>query len=70
MSESTHRPSNEEKAQADLEYFAKLYSAQDESGEPQQTKIDKLRDGLLVKLYKKYGKVSLNKSKVLDVGCG
>jgi len=48
LSQEPHRPSNEEKAQADLEYFAKLYSAQDEAGEPQQTKIDKLRDGLLV----------------------
>ena len=70
MSQEPHRPSNEEKAQADLEYFAKLYSAQGEAGEPQQTKIDKLRDGLLVKLYKKYGKVALSQSKVLDVGCG
>ena len=67
MSGEQHRPSNEDKAQADLEYFAKLYSAHDESGEPQQTKIDKLRDGLLVRLYKKYGTVPLNQSKVLDV---
>ena len=64
------RPSNEDKERADLDYFAKLYGGQDESGEPQQTKIDKLRDGLLVKLYKKYGKTPLGESKVLDVGCG
>jgi len=36
------------------DYFAHLYGAKDELGNPSQTKIDKLRDGLLVKLFNRY----------------
>jgi 2-polyprenyl-3-methyl-5-hydroxy-6-metoxy-1,4-benzoquinol methylase len=70
MTTNSRRPSNQEKAEADLDYFSKLYGGQDESGEPQQTRIDKLRDGFLVRLYRKYGQKPLEDSSVLDVGCG
>ena len=52
------------------DYFAHLYGAKDESGNPSQTKIDKLRDGLLVKLFNRYGQTKLSESSVIDIGCG
>jgi 2-polyprenyl-3-methyl-5-hydroxy-6-metoxy-1,4-benzoquinol methylase len=52
------------------DYFVNLYGAKDDLGNPSQTKIDKLRDGLLVKMYEKYGETSLSSSKVVDIGCG
>ena len=52
------------------EYFSELYGAKDELGNPNQTKIDKLRDGLLVKMYNKYSTIELSESKVIDIGCG
>lgn len=64
------KSANEQKANAGLEYFSFLYGSKDESGQPQQTKIDKLRDRLLLNLYRKHGQVSIDKSRVVDVGCG
>ena len=52
------------------DYFSNLYGAKDDSGNPSQTKIDKLRDGILVKLFNKYGNQQLKDSSVLDIGCG
>jgi len=52
------------------DYFAHLYGAKDELGNPSQTKIDKLRDGLLVKLFNRYSHIKLNESSVIDIGCG
>lgn len=52
------------------EYFSNVYRGQDESGNPQQTKIDKFRDQLLVRLYEKYGPQPIENSTVIDIGCG
>ncbi|MFM9095583.1 MAG: class I SAM-dependent methyltransferase [Actinomycetes bacterium] len=52
------------------DYFAHLYGAKDELGNPSQTKIDKLRDGLLVKLFNRYSQTKLNEASVIDIGCG
>gem|GEM_PF-394579 len=61
---------NQRKAEAGIEYFAQLYGNQDETGAPTQTKIDLLRDKLLVHFYRKYGNIDLAESLILDVGCG
>jgi 2-polyprenyl-3-methyl-5-hydroxy-6-metoxy-1,4-benzoquinol methylase len=61
---------NAQKEYAGLEYFSQLYGSKNDNGEPQQTKLDKLRDRFLVRLYIKYGAVPLAESRVLDVGCG
>lgn len=52
------------------EYFANLYGATDNLGNPSQTKIDKLRDNLLVKMFNKYGSTELKEASVIDIGCG
>ena len=55
---------------ASKEYFVDLYGAKDELGNPSQTKIDILRDKLLVKMFQKYGSVELMNASVVDIGCG
>lgn len=52
------------------EYFSIVYRAKDELGNPHQTKIDKFRDQLLVRMYKKYGPQEIVNSDVIDIGCG
>lgn len=61
---------NARKENAGVEYFSQLYGSQDIEGKPQQTKLDKVRDQILVRLYEKYGAVPIAESKILDVGCG
>jgi 2-polyprenyl-3-methyl-5-hydroxy-6-metoxy-1,4-benzoquinol methylase len=51
------------------DYFATVYKT-DESGQLKQTRFDKLRDGIFVRLFNKYSAKSLSKSAVLDIGCG
>jgi 2-polyprenyl-3-methyl-5-hydroxy-6-metoxy-1,4-benzoquinol methylase len=51
------------------DYFATVYKT-DESGQLKQTRFDKLRDGIFVRLFNKYRAKSLSKSAVLDIGCG
>ena len=52
------------------DYFAALYGNVDESGNPQQTVFDRVRDGMLVRLYARYGAKHIAQSRVVDVGCG
>jgi 2-polyprenyl-3-methyl-5-hydroxy-6-metoxy-1,4-benzoquinol methylase len=52
------------------EYFSNVYRAKDELGNPNQTKVDKLRDRLLVRMYEKYGSKPINEASVIDIGCG
>ncbi|MGA0107618.1 MAG: class I SAM-dependent methyltransferase [Candidatus Nanopelagicales bacterium] len=52
------------------EYFSNVYRAKDELGNPNQTKIDKFRDQLSVRMYKKYGPQDIANSDVIDIGCG
>jgi len=51
------------------DYFATVYKT-DESGQLKQTRFDKLRDGIFVRLFNKYSKKPLKDSAVLDIGCG
>jgi len=52
------------------DYFANLYGATDELGNPSQTRIDIIRDNLLVKMFAKYGSKDLQDAHVVDIGCG
>lgn len=52
------------------DYFSLVYKTKDETGQLGQTKIDQLRDKLLVRLFNRYGEVSLSHATVIDVGCG
>lgn len=52
------------------EYFSNVYRAKDELGNPNQTKIDKLRDRLLVRMYEKFGSTPIKDASVIDIGCG
>jgi 2-polyprenyl-3-methyl-5-hydroxy-6-metoxy-1,4-benzoquinol methylase len=60
----------EELENAGIDYFAQLYGATSEEGEPQQTFFDKWRDKSIAKAYRKHSRVQLAESEVLDVGCG
>ena len=51
------------------DYFKVVYKA-DKSGEFKQSRFDKMRDGIFVKLFNKYSKKSLSKSSIIDIGCG
>jgi len=51
------------------DYFATVYKT-DESGQLKQTRFDKLRDGIFVRLFNKYSAKPLKDSAVLDIGCG
>lgn len=68
QSQKNHQDFNE--TFASQEYFVDLYGAKDELGNPSQTKIDILRDKLLVKMFQKYGSVELMNASVIDIGCG
>ncbi|MDP5107919.1 MAG: hypothetical protein NWP59_03045, partial [Candidatus Nanopelagicales bacterium] len=68
QSQKNHQDFNE--TFASQEYFVDLYGAKDELGNPSQTKIDILRDKLLVKMFQKYGSVDLINASVIDIGCG
>lgn len=68
QSQKNHQDFNENFASQ--EYFVDLYGAKDELGNPSQTKIDILRDKLLVKMFQKYGSVDLINASVIDIGCG
>ncbi len=70
MSQSDYEPQNFNETFDSKDYFASLYGATDEFGNPSQTKIDKLRDNLLVKMFSKYGSTALKDSSVVDIGCG
>ncbi len=70
MSQSENEPQNFNENFDSKDYFASLYGATDEFGNPSQTKIDKLRDNLLVKMFSKYGSTVLKDSSVVDIGCG
>ena len=70
MSQSENEPQNFNENFGSKDYFASLYGATDEFGNPSQTKIDKLRDNLLVKMFSKYGSTALIDSSVVDIGCG
>ncbi len=68
QSQKNHQDFNE--TFASQEYFVDLYGAKDELGNPSQTRIDILRDKLLVKMFQKYGSVELMNASVIDIGCG
>lgn len=51
-------------------YFANVYGAASETGEPSQTWIDRARDQLLVTIAARYSPRPLEESEVVDVGCG
>ena len=68
QSQKNHQDFNE--TFASQEYFVDLYGAKDELGNPSQTKIDILRDKLLVKMFQMYGSVELMNARVIDIGCG
>ena len=70
MSQSENEPQNFNENFDSKDYFASLYGATDKFGNPSQTKIDKLRDNLLVKMFSKYGSTVLKDSSVVDIGCG
>ena len=52
------------------DYFANVYGAASETGEPSQTWIDRARDQLLVTIAAQYSPRPLEESDVVDVGCG
>ena len=68
QSQKNHQDFNE--TFASQEYFVDLYGAKDELGNPSQTRIDILRDKLLVKMFQMYGSVELMNARVIDIGCG
>ena len=70
MSQSQKNHQDFNKTFASQEYFVDLYGAKDELGNPSQTRIDILRDKLLVKMFQKYGSVELMNARVIDIGCG
>ena len=47
------------------DYFAVVYKA-DKSGEFKQSRFDKMRDGIFVRLFNKYSKKQLKNSSVID----
>lgn len=51
------------------DYFKVVYKT-DSSGQIKQSRFDKMRDGIFVKLFKKYSKKSLTRSSIIDIGCG
>jgi 2-polyprenyl-3-methyl-5-hydroxy-6-metoxy-1,4-benzoquinol methylase len=51
------------------DYFKVVYKA-DKSGEFKQSRFDKMRDGIFVRLFNKYSAKPLKVSAVLDIGCG
>lgn len=55
---------------AGIDYFSQLYGATSDQGEPQQTRVDRWRDSLIAKAYRKHSSISLADSEVLDIGCG
>jgi 2-polyprenyl-3-methyl-5-hydroxy-6-metoxy-1,4-benzoquinol methylase len=54
----------------DASYFATVYGAASETGEPQQTRIDRARDRLLVSVAEASVDRPLSDCSVVDVGCG
>jgi len=54
----------------DAAYFASVYGSASETGEPEQTWIDKARDRLLVRSAAAASAKSLAECSVVDVGCG
>ena len=54
----------------DATYFASVYGAASETGEPQQTWIDRARDRLLVSIAEASLDHPLSECSVVDVGCG
>ncbi len=52
------------------DYFAAVYGAASETGEPSQTWIDRARDRLLVQIADRYAPRPLADCTVVDVGCG
>ena len=54
----------------DATYFASVYGAASETGEPQQTWIDRARDRLLVSIAEESLDRPLSECSVVDVGCG
>lgn len=54
----------------DASYFAAVYGAASETGEPQQTWIDRARDRLLVSIAETSLQRPLSECSVVDVGCG
>lgn len=51
------------------DYFKVVYKT-DSSGEFKQSRFDKMRDGIFVKLFNKYSHKPLDKASVIDIGCG
>jgi len=51
------------------DYFKLVYKA-DKSGQFKQSRFDKMRDGIFVKLFNKYSKKCLSRSSIIDIGCG
>lgn len=52
------------------DYFAQVYGAASQTGEPSQTWIDRARDQLLVSIADHYAPQPLAQCEVVDVGCG
>lgn len=52
------------------EYFAGVYGAASQTGEPSQTWIDRSRDQLLVTIARDFAQRPLEQCEVVDVGCG
>jgi 2-polyprenyl-3-methyl-5-hydroxy-6-metoxy-1,4-benzoquinol methylase len=52
------------------DYFAAVYGAASETGEPSQTWIDRARDRLLVQIADRYAPRPIADCTVVDVGCG
>lgn len=52
------------------DYFASVYGAASETGEPSQTWIDRARDRRLVRIAGEYTPKPLSACTVVDVGCG
>lgn len=57
-------------ADYDASYFATVYGAASKTGEPQQTRIDRARDRLLVSITQTSLSRPLSECSVVDVGCG
>jgi 2-polyprenyl-3-methyl-5-hydroxy-6-metoxy-1,4-benzoquinol methylase len=54
----------------DEDYFAHVYGATSVIGESSQTRIDEIRDRLLVRLAIRYAAKPIEQCSVFDVGCG
>jgi len=57
-------------ADYDASYFATVYGSASKTGEPQQTRIDRARDRLLVSIARTSLNRPLSQASVVDVGCG